>query len=314
MKKYFPVYVRVPLLIALFYGLVEYFVDSGDQPAIVKFPELLILIALFVFVLIAIEITASASKSIMNQLMSPEERAERERLENLPLSEQVWFKKMMAKLTKSKSIEDEKSIELDHDYDGIKELDNDLPPWWVYLFYVTIIFGVIYLGKYHLFGGDNQLVELEKDIAKAELEIEEYKKTAPDLLTVENVVYLTEAADLAAGKAIYDQNCVACHAVDGGGGIGPNLTDNHWILGGDIKDIFTTISEGGRDGKGMVPWKAQIKPSDIQKVASYVKSLVGTTPANPKAAEGDLHVEDTSVTETTEEAPATEQPTEEIAS
>lgn len=309
MKKYFPVYVRVPLLIALFYGLVEYFVDSGDQPAMIKYPEVLILLALFVFVLIAIEITASASKNIMNQLMSPEERAEKERLENLPLSQQEWYKRLMAKLTKSKSIEQEKEIELDHEYDGIKELDNDLPPWWVYLFYATVIFSVIYLGKYHLFGGDGQYVELEKELAKAEIEIEEYKKTAPDLLTVENVVYLTDPADLAAGKAIYDQNCVACHAADGGGGIGPNLTDNHWILGGGIKDIFVTISEGGRDGKGMVPWKSQIKPTDIQKVASYIKSLAGTTPANPKAAEGDLYVEESTDAAPNEEAKETAQPT-----
>ena len=203
----------------------------------------------------------------------------------------------MKTLTKSKSIEEEKGIELDHDYDGIKELDNVLPPWWVFLFYGTIVFGVVYLAKFHLFGGDSQVVEFEKEMAQAKIDIEEYKKNAPDLLTVDNVVLLTEASDVAAGKVIFDQNCVACHAADGGGGIGPNRTDNYWSLGGDIKDIFTVISEGGRDGKGMVPWKSQIKPSDIQKVASYIKSLVGTTPANPKEAEGDLYEEELAVVE-----------------
>lgn len=292
MKRFFPIYVRIPVLIALFYGLVEYLVDSGDRPAFIKYPELLILHFLFIFILIAIEIMRGASKNIINQLMSPEERERQEVLENLPLTKTEWYKKWMKRLTKTRAIDEEKDIELDHDYDGIKELDNDLPPWWVYLFYITIIFGCIYLGKYHLFGGDNQTVEFEKKMAEAKIQVEEYKKTAPDLLTVDQVVYLTESADLDAGKAIYDQNCVACHATDGGGGIGPNLTDDHWILGGDIKEIFTTISEGGRDGKGMVPWKTQLKPMEIQKVASYIKSLKGSTPANPKEAEGDLFVED----------------------
>lgn len=297
MKRFFPIYVRVPLLIAIFYGLVEYLIDSGDKPSYVKYPETLILYLLFIFVLIAIEIMNSASKNIINQLMSPEERAEKARLEEQSIFESAWYKKLMKTLTKSRSIQEEKDIELDHDYDGIKELDNVLPPWWVFLFYGTIVFGVVYLAKFHLFGGDSQVVEFEKEMAQAKIDIEEYKKNAPDLLTVDNVVLLTEASDLAAGKVIFDQNCVACHAADGGGGIGPNLTDNYWILGGDIKDIFTVISEGGRDGKGMVPWKSQIKPSDIQKVASYIKSLVGTTPANPKEAEGDLYEEELAVVE-----------------
>lgn len=300
MKRFFPVYVRIPLLIALFHGLVEYLVDSGDKPAFVKYPEILILYFFFIFVLIAIEIMRSASKNIIKQLMSPEERERQEYLENLPFTETETYKKWMKRLTKSRTVAEEKEIELDHDYDGIKELDNVLPPWWVFLFYITIFFSIGYLAKYHLFGGDNQVVELEKEIAAAKIQIEEYKKTAPDLLTVDNVVLLTDPGEISAGKAIFDQNCVACHANDGGGGIGPNLTDDYWILGGDIKDIFVTISEGGRDGKGMVPWKTQIKPSDIQKVASYIKSLHGTNPANPKEPEGDLYIDEAATLATTQ--------------
>src|SRR5690554_7140245 len=203
MKKFFPVYVRVPLILFLFIGTIELLIDSGDKPAIIEYPSLLILLGLVVLVLIAIEIVAKASNSILDQLMTPEERAEKERLENLPLSESAGYKKLMKMLTRSKSLEEEKDIELEHDYDGIKELDNDLPPWWVYLFYATIVFSVIYLGKYHLFGGENQYQELEKEMMIAQKEIEEYKKTAPDMLTVDQVVQLTEAADLAAGKAIF---------------------------------------------------------------------------------------------------------------
>lgn len=288
MKRFFPVYVRVPLLFAIFFGFVEYFVDSGDKPAFIEYPSVLLLLGLFLFVQIAVEIVSSSVNKVVKALMTPEERAEKERLDDLPLTETPGYKKLMKALTRSKSEEEEPNLVLDHEYDGIKELDNDLPPWWVYLFYATIIFGVIYLAKYQLFGGDNQVQELDKEMAAAKIQIEEYKKTAPDLLTADQVTLLTDPADLAAGKKIYDTNCVACHKADGGGSIGPNLTDEYWILGGDVKDVFNTIMEGGRDGKGMVPWKAQIKPSEIQKVASYILSLQGTNPPEAKAPEGDL--------------------------
>lgn len=101
----------------------------------------------------------------------------------------------------------------------------------------------------------------------------------------EKVTLLTDAKDLAEGKAIFQTNCVACHRADAGGQIGPNLTDNYWILGGGIKNVFNTVMEGGRDGKGMVAWKAVIKPTEIQKVASYVLSLQGSNPKDAKAAE-----------------------------
>lgn len=288
MKRFFPVYVRVPVLFAIFFGLVEYFISSGDKPAFIEYPSVLILLGLFLFVQIAVEIVAASVNKVVNALMTPEERAEKERLDNLPLSQSPGYKKLMQLLTRTKSQDEEATIELDHNYDGIKELDNDLPPWWVYLFYATIIFSVVYLVRYEILGADNQVQELDKEMAAAKIQIEEYKKTAPDLLTADQVVMLTDASDIAAGKTIYDTNCVACHRADGGGGIGPNLADEYWILGGDIKDIFNTIMEGGRDGKGMVAWKSQIKPSDIQKVSSYILTLQGTNPPDAKAPEGDL--------------------------
>lgn len=293
MKKFFPVYVRVPLLFAIFYGLVEFFVDSGDRPAFMAHTSVLILYLLFIFVIVALEIVNSAVINVMNQLMSPEERLEKERLENLPISETAWYKKWVTKLTRQKPIEEEYKLELNHEYDGIKELDNDLPPWWVYLFYATIVFGVVYLGKYHLFGGAGQIEELNKEMELARIQIEEYKKTAPDLLTADQVTLLTEPAELAAGKVLFENNCVACHKADGGGSIGPNLTDEYWILGGSIKDIFNTIMEGGRDGKGMVAWKSQIKPTDIQKISSYIVSLQGTHPPDAKGPEGDKYTAET---------------------
>ncbi|MCB0434543.1 MAG: cytochrome c, partial [Mangrovimonas sp.] len=113
-----------------------------------------------------------------------------------------------------------------------------------------------------------------------------------DLVDFETVTVLTDAADLANGKKIFEANCVACHKVDGGGGIGPNLTDHYWILGGGIKNVFHTITEGGRDGKGMIAWKQSLKPSEINQVASYVLTFQGTTPAEPKDPEGELWVDE----------------------
>ena len=192
----------------------------------------------------------------------------------------------------TKPIEKEHELILDHNYDGIKELDNDLPPWWLYGFYASIIFGAIYLVRFHIFNGENQYDELETEYAQAKIEIEEYKKTAKDLVDFNTVELLTDASDLSKGKIIFEENCVACHMSDGGGGIGPNLTDNHWILGGGIKNVFKTISEGGRNGKGMISWKQSLKPSEMAQVASYVLTFEGTTPANPKAAEGDIWVDE----------------------
>src|SRR5690606_15332217 len=146
--------------------------------------------------------------------------------------------------------------------------------------------------KYEIFGGDTQIDEFNKEMEIAQAQIEEYKKTAPDLLTADQVTMLTEPADITAGQALFETNCVACHRADGGGAIGPNLTDEHWLLGGGIKNVFNTITKGGRDGKGMVAWQGTLKPSEIQLVASYIVSLQGTNPKDAKAPEGEVYKEE----------------------
>ena len=205
----------------------------------------------------------------------------------IPEDPNLWIKKLLVKWTRAKSIEEEQDIILDHNYDGIKELDNSLPPWWIYMFYATILFAVVYLIRFEVMGGDTPEMEYEKAVAQARREINQYKSTATDLITAENVVLLTDAVDLKRGKAVFNLNCASCHLMDGGGSIGPNLTDEYWILGGGIKNVFNTVSNGGRDGKGMVAWNKTLKAEDIAKVASYVISLQGTTPAKAKAPEGE---------------------------
>jgi cytochrome c oxidase cbb3-type subunit 3 len=280
-------WIRVPLLFFLIFGLMEYFIDSGEQPAIIAYPITQVFLLLVLMILIAIEVIVASVENIMFQTL-PEEAKERYLLQKGQHWEWSWGKRMYKKLLGSKPVAEEHEIILDHNYDGIRELDNKLPPWWVYMFYITIIFGVVYLARFHIFGGYDQELEYQQELAEAQAAIEKYKETAKDLVDAETVTLLTEAADLKAGQDIFVTNCAVCHKMDGGGGIGPNLTDDFWFLGGGIKNVFHTISEGGRDGKGMISWKATLKPNEIQQVASYVVRLHGTTPAEPKEPEGDL--------------------------
>lgn len=285
MRKLIPVYIRIPLLYAIMFGVLEYFIDSGDRPALVKYPVVALFHVVFIFLLVAIEVVLNSVDKVSYQLLSEEEKAKLEADKNKPLAQQQAFKNWMRKLTASRSINEEKDMLLDHDYDGIKELDNVLPPWWVGLFYATVVFALVYLVRFHIMGDYNQDEEFTTEMKIADAKVEEYKKTAPDLMDKEKVTLLTDAGDIAAGKTLFDANCVACHRADAGGAIGPNLTDKFWINGGGIKNVFNTIMEGGRPGKGMVPWKESIKPSDIQKIASYVLSLQGTNPKEPKPTE-----------------------------
>ena len=304
MRHLIPSFIRVPVIFFTIAGLVEYFVDSGDQPAFMENPIILLFLLLVLLLLLGIEGIVGSIDNILYQ--SLDEEGKKRYLASRTKSPQ--FKKLESlygKLVgKSKPIEEEGEIILDHNYDCIKELDNNLPPWWVYSFYISIVFAVIYLARYHVFNAGDQFVEYEIEYAEANAAIEEYKKTAKGLVDFNTVELLTETADLNAGQKIYEANCVACHKADGGGGIGPNLTDENWILGGGIKNVFKTISEGGRDGKGMVSWKSELKPLEMAQVSSYVLTFQGTTPAEPKDPEGDIWVDDSVKAEKPTETPA----------
>jgi len=293
MKKLIPPYIRVLFIFFSVMGVMEYFIDSGNRPAFVKYPMVAVFLLVFLFLLIAIEITLNAVNTITYRLLSDEEKARLAHEDGLSLKDKTWYKNLMQRLTRTVPIEDEKQLLMDHDYDGIKELDNNLPPWWVYLFYACIIFAVVYLVRFEIMGAPDQEAELKNEMAQAKIEVAEYMKTAPDLMDEKTVTLLTDPADLTKGKTIFETNCAACHRADAGGQIGPNLTDDHWILGGGIKNIFHTITNGGRDGKGMIAWsKNGLKPKEIQAVASYVISLRGSNPKDPKAPDGEIWVDE----------------------
>jgi cytochrome c oxidase cbb3-type subunit 3 len=288
MKKYIPIYVRIPVLFALVFMALEYFIDSGDRPAIFKYPAVALFLLLFLFLHISIEIVLLAINRVTYQLLTEEQKQKLAEEDALELKDREWYKKAKGFFVRTRPIEEEGAILMDHNYDGIHELDNVLPPWWVKLFYACIIFAVAYMAKYHIFNYNDQATEFAVEMEEARIAVEEYKKTAKDLIDEKTVTLLTSEGELAQGKKIFETNCAACHRADAGGAIGPNLTDEYWLLGGGIKNVFHTITAGGRDGKGMVAWKGTLKPSEIQIVASYVLSLKGTNPKDPKAPDGEV--------------------------
>lgn len=203
-------------------------------------------------------------------------------------------KTILEKLNASVDIEKEQDIMLDHDYDGIRELDNDLPPWWKYGFYISVVVAVIYLINYHVLGtGDLQTVEYTKSMAQAKAEVEEYMKTAANNVDETNVKQL-EGADIESGKQLFIANCAACHGKIGQGSVGPNLTDDYWLHGGSLADVFKTIKYGQVD-KGMKSWKEDLSPIQIAQIASFIKTLKGSNPPDGKAPQGDLYTEEKTI-------------------
>ena len=292
MKTIFSV-LRVLGLLLLAIILADITLETGEQSIFQAYPIIWLILGVILLIAVAIEVSVAALERTLYLSLKPEARLEYDKAMILKKQNRfAWIKRTYQKLLDKKPIEKEDEIILDHNYDGIKELDNNLPPWWLYGFYASIIFAGIYLAKYHIFDGSTQKEEYMVEVAEARAAVEEYKKNAKGLIDANTVELLTGEQDINAGKAIFSGNCAACHKIDGGGGIGPNLTDSYWILGGGIKNVFNTISEGGRAGKGMVSWKTDLKPDEIAQVASYVLSLHGTTPADAKDPEGELWIDE----------------------
>lgn len=202
------------------------------------------------------------------------------------------WERLIKNWTKATPVAKEQDVMLDHNYDGIRELDNSLPPWWVAMFYITIAFAVVYMAYYHFSGaGPSSKDEYDIQMAQAQEEVDLFLSKQANKVDENSVVALTDANELALGKTIYDANCVACHGAAGEGGIGPNMTDDYWINGGSIKDMFKTIKNGVTE-KGMQAWGNQLRPLDMQRVASYIKTMRGTNPPNGKAPQGVLYKEE----------------------
>jgi cytochrome c oxidase cbb3-type subunit 3 len=196
------------------------------------------------------------------------------------------------KMNKLKPIEQEAQIDLGHDYDGIRELDNRLPPWWLYGFYVSIIFAVVYVWRFHVsHTAPSSTEELQIAMVKAEEQKALYLKKSANNVDENTVKVSTDAAEIASGEKVFIQNCAACHGKAGEGSVGPNLTDDYWLHGGGVKDVFKSIKYGWPE-KGMRSWKDDLSPMQIAQVSSYIKSIHGTNPPNAKAQQGELYKEE----------------------
>ncbi len=203
-------------------------------------------------------------------------------------AKEAGFKKLMHMLSQSQPIKDEQKLLLEHDFDGIKELNNKIPPWFMVIFYGSIIWAIIYMVDYHVLGSGNvQEDEYTAEVKEAEMQQEILNKSGV-LVNEDNVTKLDDAASLANGKEIFKKNCVACHGQEGQGLVGPNFTDDYWIHGNTINDLFR-ITKYGVPAKGMLSWQAQLNPTQIQEVASYILTLRGTNPPNPKEPQGKLY-------------------------
>ncbi len=202
------------------------------------------------------------------------------------------LQRLYKKATATIPLEKEADILLDHNYDGIQELDNNLPPWWIALFYLGVAAGTVYFLYYHYFDyglSSGEAYALEMKYAN-EAQARFLEKQA-NLVNESTVEALLDESSLASGAAIFKTSCAACHGFQGEGLVGPNLTDDYWIHGGDIKSVFKTVKYGVPQ-KGMIPWKTQMNSASMHQVSSYIMTLKGTSPPNQKEAQGELYVEE----------------------
>ncbi|MFN3999225.1 c-type cytochrome [Algoriphagus sp.] len=187
------------------------------------------------------------------------------------------------------SKEEKAKMMADHSYDGITELDNFMPPWLQWVFIGTVAFAIVYFVNYSVLGNGPTGVEEYEEELRVEAAAAEFRKANLVAgIDESNVVFDESAGALASGKTIFETNCAACHATDGGGGVGPNLTDEYWIHGGSINDVFKIVKYGVVE-KGMIPWQDQLSPEQMQQVSSYILTMKGTTPAVPKEPQGELY-------------------------
>ena len=260
-----------------FYGGVSY--HTFWTMSTVIFLELLVIFLLVLFI-----------RNIFRAIHPAEKIILKGKVQNDSWFIRTWHKLDQQFFTKAIPLEKEADMLLDHDYDGIKELDNALPPWWKYGFYITILVAVFYLLKFEVWHtGMNPTEEYSAEMTAAKIQTDAYLASAKENVDENSVVPL-DATGTAAGKILFAKTCVPCHLAEGQGLVGPNLTDEYWIHGGGIKDIFKTIKYGYPD-KGMQSWQTTYSPVQMQQLATYIKSIIGTNPPNPKAPQGDLYKE-----------------------
>jgi cytochrome c oxidase cbb3-type subunit 3 len=291
-------YLRSILLVGLCAGCQPLFADDHSMiPSDVEnyigygaiFTMLILFVIAMLVILQAVRVLTKVilkSQGYTNEEITAELYPAKIRKEKKPKGE-VW-----QKLLSLKPLAEEKEILIEHAYDGIQELDNPVPAWFMYLFYGTIIFAIGYLLNYHVFHtGQLQYEEYKTEMAQADVAHKLYLSKAANQVDENTVKWVHDPAVIASGQAIFKTNCVACHGDHAQGVVGPNLTDDYWLHGGKINDLFKTVKYGVLT-KGMPTWEKVLSPKQISDVVNYVKSLHGSNPPNAKAPQGVLEVDD----------------------
>lgn len=276
---------------------------AGAAPKTGQLPEIMttvFFIALAVLFTVSLLVLFKANSLLMRRLIRLE--AEKsgltlpEALSGLAPAGDDFFTRLRKRFWENPEPRElEGEIMFHHDYDGIRELDNHLPPWWVNLFAITVVWAIGYMYFYHWGGsGLNQADQYKKDVEVAKKEIAAALVGKANAVDESSVTALADATALSDGGVIFTGKCAACHGQKGEGLVGPNLTDEYWLHGGGIKNVFKTIKYGVPE-KGMISWSSQMTPSEMQKVASYILTLKGTNPPNPKEPQGDIWKEEGAV-------------------
>jgi cytochrome c oxidase cbb3-type subunit 3 len=274
-------------------------VTGGGIPKMFFDPAFYILSGLFLVMFITIWVLTRVMMKLIRQQLPEVIVAEEKTVVAQAETLSLWARFDRKFLTKAVPVEKERDILFDHGYDGIHELDNDLPPWWKYGFYLTIVWAFGYLVYFHVTdSGALSLQEYKNEIAEADAALKARMLKNADMVNSETVIALTDADAISAGQGIYIQNCVACHGQKGEGSVGPNLTDEYWIHGGGIKNVFKTV-QNGVPAKGMISWKSQLSPKQIQQVSSFILTFQGTKPDNGKAPQGDIWKEEVAAVDST---------------
>ena len=265
----------------------DFWTDPFNSPMLLTY----IVMSFLIITVILVFLVALYLKKVVD-LMTAEMLKEKALRAGVPyVAPKSWWEKFWQEMNDAVPVSQEQDIDLGHNYDGIRELDNHLPPWWKGLFYGSIIWGAIYLFLYHVvptfpLSGD----EYKKELAVADEKARILKASMPaEAIDEANLTYKEDKDIIGKGQLVFTaNNCQSCHRADGGGNtIGPNLTDAYWLHGGDIKNVFGTIKNGVVE-KGMPAWGKVMSTADVRNVAFYVMSLQGTNPANAKAPQGQL--------------------------
>jgi cytochrome c oxidase cbb3-type subunit 3 len=295
---------KINLLLSLLFLSWDALAQTSTEPEKQVIPEpsiglsttelLIVALLFFAVVLLVVSVTLfNAFKVMLKEQKDPQPYVKYQK--PTPLNYEEWLKHKKAtpniwtKILSLKPLEEEKNLEIPHAYDGIKELSNPVPAWFNVLFYGTIIFGACYLYYYHIGGyGERQDDEYVTEMTKADLDKKLF--LAKSATKVDESTVKIDPAQIVKGKVVFDANCIACHGDKGQGLVGPNLTDEFWLHGGSVVDVFKVVKYGV-PAKGMVSWEKNLTSQQLSEVTNYIMSLRGTNPAGAKAPQGEKYEE-----------------------